>query len=294
METCCCGWLKNLISSCRHVAGLPHTSVLAKVACTPEPKSNRLDCRRAPGLESRPSKQPFDHQSDHFLEPICGSGQKSTYEPLGTDMIEMVNAAPFSGGKPRCSWPGTDPLYLAYHDAEWGVPECGDRALYEKLVLDGFQAGLSWITVLRKREAFRAAFDNFEPEKIARYNSRKIESLMQNPGIIRNRAKIEGTVASARAWLKIQETGGFANYLWGFFNGRSVQNNYCEMSEIPAQTPLSVRIAKDLKSRGFRFCGPTVVYAFCQATGMVNDHLVHCFRHEECRAFQRAGAKLRI
>lgn len=187
--------------------------------------------------------------------------------------------------KSRCPWPGTDPLYLAYHDDEWGVPEHDSRALYEKLVLDGFQAGLSWITVLRKREAFRAAFDNFEPEKIARYHARKIDSLMQNPGIIRNRAKIEGAVASARAWLKVEEKEGFAALLWGFFEGRSVQNCFRDIAEIPAKTPISVTIAKELKGRGFHFCGPTVVYAFCQATGMVNDHLVQCFRHEECRTF---------
>jgi DNA-3-methyladenine glycosylase I len=187
--------------------------------------------------------------------------------------------------KARCPWPGTDPLYLAYHDEEWGVPEYNDRALYEKLVLDGFQAGLSWITVLRKREAFRAAFDNFDPEKIARYNARKVDSLMQNAGIIRNRAKIEGAVASARAWLKVQEKEGFGALLWGFFEGESVQNSFRDAAEVPAQTPLSVRIAKELKGLGFHFCGPTVVYAFCQATGMVNDHLVQCFRHEECRAF---------
>jgi DNA-3-methyladenine glycosylase I len=198
----------------------------------------------------------------------------------------MLEHAP-SDRKPRCPWPGTDPLYLAYHDEEWGVPEHNDRALYEKLMLDGFQAGLSWITVLRKREDFRAAFDNFDPEKIARYNARKIESLLQNPGIIRNRAKIEGTIASARAWLKIQEAEGFANYLWGFFEGQSVQNRFHDMSDVPAQTPLSQRIAKDLKNRGFNFCGPTVVYAFCQATGMVNDHLVSCWRHEECRLYAK-------
>jgi DNA-3-methyladenine glycosylase I len=187
---------------------------------------------------------------------------------------------PAGDGKSRCPWPGTDPLYLAYHDEEWGVPERGDRALYEKLMLDGFQAGLSWITILRKREAFRAAFDNFDPEKIARYDQRKIESLMKNSGIIRNRAKIEGTIASARAWLRIQEAEGFSAYLWGFFDGKSVQNNFRDITEIPAQTPLSQRIAKDLKIRGFNFCGPTVVYAFCQATGMVNDHLVSCWRHQ--------------
>ncbi|HET6378049.1 MAG TPA: DNA-3-methyladenine glycosylase I [Methylocella sp.] len=194
-------------------------------------------------------------------------------------------SAPFpADGKIRCPWPGSDPLYLAYHDEEWGVPERGDRALFEKLMLDSFQAGLSWITVLRKREAFRAAFDGFDPEKIARYDHEKIGALMQNRGIIRNRAKIENTIASARAFLSIQGTQGFSNYLWGFFDGRPVQNRFRDISEIPAQTSLSAKIAKDLKERGFGFCGPVVVYAFCQATGMVNDHLVSCFRHAACRA----------
>ena len=186
------------------------------------------------------------------------------------------------GSKPRCPWPGDDPLYLAYHDEEWGVPERDDRALYEKLVLDGFQAGLSWITILRKREAFRAAFDQFDPEKIARYDRAKVDALMQDKGIVRNRAKIESTITSARAWLKIQEGEGFSNYLWGFFDGRTIKNSYRDVTEVPAQTPLSARIAKDLKGKGFNFCGPTVVYAFCQATGMVNDHLVHCWRHDAC------------
>jgi DNA-3-methyladenine glycosylase I len=186
------------------------------------------------------------------------------------------------GSKTRCPWPGDDPLYLSYHDEEWGVPERDDRALYEKLMLDGFQAGLSWITILRKRDAFRTAFDQFDPEKIVRYDRAKIDALMQNSGIIRNRAKIESTMTSARAWLKIQEGEGFSNYLWGFFDGRTIQNNYRAMTEIPAQTPLSMKIAKDLKGKGFNFCGPTVVYAFCQATGMVNDHLVTCWRHAEC------------
>jgi DNA-3-methyladenine glycosylase I len=196
--------------------------------------------------------------------------------------MKVMGPLPPNDGKSRCPWPGQDPLYLAYHDEEWGVPEWDDRALFEKLILDGFQAGLSWITVLRKREAFRAAFDHFNPEKIARFDAAKIETLMQNKGIIRNRAKIESAVSSARAWLRIQETLGFANYLWNFFDGRALCNEFRDVSEIPAQTPLSVKIAKDLKARGFNFCGPTVVYAFCQATGMVNDHLVTCFRHEEC------------
>ena len=184
----------------------------------------------------------------------------------------------------RCTWAESDPMLRTYHDEEWGVPERDSRALYEKLILDGFQAGLSWITILRKRDAFRAAFDQFDPEKIARYDRAKIDALMQNAAIIRNRAKIESTVTSARAFLKIQEDEGFSNYLWNFFDGKSMQNTYRDVTEIPAQTPLSARIAKDLKSRGFNFCGPTVVYAFCQATGMVNDHLVSCWRHTICRA----------
>jgi DNA-3-methyladenine glycosylase I len=191
------------------------------------------------------------------------------------------------GEKIRCPWSGTDPLYVAYHDEEWGVPERDDRALYEKLILDGFQAGLSWITILRKREAFRAAFDGFDPEKIARYAPAKVEALMQNQGIIRNRAKIEAAIQSARAYLKIQEGPGFSNYLWSFVNGAPVQNAFRHASEIPAQTELSIRMSKDLKSKGFNFCGPTITYAFCQATGMVNDHIVSCWRHLECATLAR-------
>ena len=183
----------------------------------------------------------------------------------------------------RCPWPGTDPLYLAYHDDEWGVPERDDRALYEKLVLDGFQAGLSWITILRKREAFRRAFAGFAPEKVARFPSKKVAALMQDEGIVRNRMKIEGAIASARAWLQMMEQGaGFAAYLWGFVDGKPIVNRYRAMAEIPAETELSRAISKDLKSRGFKFCGPTIVYAFMQATGMVNDHLTSCHRHVAC------------
>jgi DNA-3-methyladenine glycosylase I len=182
-----------------------------------------------------------------------------------------------------CPWPGTDPLYVAYHDEEWGVPERNDRALYEKLVLDGFQAGLSWITILRKREAFRLAFDGFDPERIARYPKRKLEALMRDEGIVRNRMKIEGAIASARAWLEIMETGaGFAPFLWDFVDGRPLVNRYKKMSEVPAETELSRTISKELKARGFKFCGPTIIYAFMQATGMVNDHLTGCPRHEAC------------
>jgi len=185
-------------------------------------------------------------------------------------------------GKARCHWPGIDPLYLAYHDDEWGVPEHDDRALFEKLILDGFQAGLSWITILRRREGFRAAFDHFNPELIASYDAAKVESLLQDARIIRHRGKIEGAVKSAQAWVALQERQGFSAYLWDFFDGRPIQNHYRTPAEIPAQTELSARIAKDLKKKGFTFCGPTIVYAFCQATGMVNDHLVTCWRHAEC------------
>ena len=183
-------------------------------------------------------------------------------------------------GVHRCPWPMQDPLYVAYHDTEWGVPEFDDRALYEKLVLDGFQAGLSWITILRKRENFRRAFDDFEPQKIARYNSRKIERLMQDAGIVRNRMKIEGAVQSARAYLDIMETGnGFSRLLWDFLDGRPKVNTFRSTRQVPAETPLSRQISKELKRRGFKFCGPTIVYAFMQAVGMVNDHLVTCYRH---------------
>jgi DNA-3-methyladenine glycosylase I len=182
-----------------------------------------------------------------------------------------------------CPWPGTDPLYVAYHDEEWGVPERDDRALYEKLVLDGFQAGLSWITILRKREAFRLAFDGFDPERIARYPKRKVEALMRDEGIVRNRMKIEGAIASARAWLEIMETdAGFAPFLWDFVGGKPLVNRYKRMSDVPAETELSRTMSKELKARGFKFCGPTIIYAFMQATGMVNDHLTGCPRHAAC------------
>ena len=194
----------------------------------------------------------------------------------------------------RCPWPGNDPLYVAYHDEEWGVPERDDRALYEKLVLDGFQAGLSWITILRKREAFRRAFDRFAPDKIARYTPRKIEALMQDAGIVRNRMKIDGAVASARAWLDMMESGpGFAAYLWDFVDGKPIDNHHKRIADIPAETALSRAISKDLKSRGFKFCGPTTVYAFMQATGMVNDHLIACPRHAACVKLGRVRAQPR-
>ncbi|MBX9711182.1 MAG: DNA-3-methyladenine glycosylase I [Xanthobacteraceae bacterium] len=180
-------------------------------------------------------------------------------------------------GLHRCPWPGEDPLYIAYHDTEWGVPEYDDRALFEKLILDGFQAGLSWITILRKRENFRKAFDNFEPAKIARYDQRKIAALMNDAGIVRNRAKIEGAVNSAKAYLKIMEEGpGFSKLLWSFVGSKPKDNTVKTMASVPTSTPESIAMSKELLKHGFKFVGPTIVYAFMQATGMVNDHLVTC------------------
>jgi DNA-3-methyladenine glycosylase I len=191
----------------------------------------------------------------------------------------------------RCPWPGTDPLYVAYHDEEWGVPEFDSRALFEKLILDGFQAGLSWITILRKRDAFRTAFANFDPEKIARFDAETIAALMGNAGIIRNRAKIEGTVVSARAWLEIEAGEGFSNFLWKFFDGQPQQNGFHSRAQIPTQSANAVALSKELKKRGFKFCGPTIVYAFCQATGMVNDHLISCWRYDICAALAHSPAR---
>ena len=187
----------------------------------------------------------------------------------------------------RCPWSKQDPLYISYHDQEWGVPEYDDQALYEKLVLDGFQAGLSWITILRKRENFRRAFDGFDPEKIARYRSAKIERLMKDAGIVRNRAKIEGAVLSARAWLELMEKGpGFSKLLWEFVDERPKVNRFRSVRQVPAETAVSRAMSKELAQRGFKFCGPTIVYAFMQAVGMVNDHLVSCYRHA---AVQKLG-----
>ena len=199
-----------------------------------------------------------------------------------------MSALQHPDGKRRCPWPGQDPFYVAYHDDEWGVPERDDRALYEKLVLDGFQAGLSWITILRKRENFRRAFDGFGPDKIARYTPKKVERLMADAGIVRNRMKIEGAVASARAWLQVMEQGpGFSRLLWDFVDGKPKCNNFRTIKQVPAETELSRRISKELAIRGFKFVGPTIVYAFMQAVGMVNDHLVTCHRHDACAKLAR-------
>ncbi|MFZ5735143.1 MAG: DNA-3-methyladenine glycosylase I [Pseudomonadota bacterium] len=195
----------------------------------------------------------------------------------------MSKPVKHADGKIRCTWPGEDPFYIAYHDDEWGVPEYDDRALFEKLILDGFQAGLSWITILRKRDNFRKAFDNFEPAKIARYDAKKVQALMNDAGIVRNRAKIEGTIASAKAYLKIMDEGpGFSKLLWDHVGGKPKVNSFKTTKSVPASTPLSVAISKELSTRGFKFVGPTIVYAFMQATGMINDHLVDCHCHATC------------
>ena len=177
---------------------------------------------------------------------------------------------------------GTDPIYIKYHDTEWGVPLHDDRRLFESLVLDGFQAGLSWITILKKRPNYRKAFDDFDPEKIAVYNSRKLKALLSDKGIVRNKLKIEAAVQNARAFLSVKEEfGSFNDYIWQFTGGKTIKNAWKKMADIPAQTNVSAAMSKDLKKRGFKFVGPTICYAFMQAAGMVNDHVVDCFRYHQ-------------
>ena len=184
--------------------------------------------------------------------------------------------------KHRCGWCIGDPLYEAYHDEEWGVPVTDDETLFEFLVLESFQAGLSWITILRKRENFKKAFDQFDYKKIARYGQSKIDALLQDPGIVRNKLKVNATVSNARAFLEVQkEFGSFSEYIWGFVNGKPIKNAFQNYKDAPAKTALSDKISKDLKKRGFKFVGSTIVYAFMQATGIVNDHEVGCFRYAE-------------
>jgi DNA-3-methyladenine glycosylase I len=182
----------------------------------------------------------------------------------------------------RCDWPQEDALYINYHDKEWGVPVYEDKKIFESLLLETFQAGLSWITILRKRENFRKAFDDFNYKKIANYSDKKMASLNQDTGIIRNKLKIKAAKTNALAFMEVQkEFGAFSKYLWGFVDGKPVQNNFTSMSKLPPNTPLSDKISKDLKSRGFKFVGSTIVYAHMQAMGMVNDHTTDCFRHKE-------------
>ncbi len=191
----------------------------------------------------------------------------------------------------RCGWAGPEQIYIDYHDSEWGVPEYDSRALWEKLILDGFQAGLSWITILKKRDNFRTAFAGFDPEAIAGWGEGEVARLLADPGIIRHRGKIEATITNARAWTEIEAQQGFDRYLWGFVDGRPIQNRWHSLDQVPAFTPLSQQMSKDLKARGFKFCGPTIVYAFMQAVGMVNDHLVGCPCHA---AVGRMGDPARV
>lgn len=184
----------------------------------------------------------------------------------------------------RCGWCGSDPLYVDYHDSDWGVPEYDARALWEKLVLDGFQAGLSWITILRKRETFREVFEDFDPERVAGWGEAQVEAALGNPGIIRHRGKIESTIRSAQLFLDIESGEGFTPWLWSFVGGAPVQNGWTDMSQVPAATDQSTAMSKALKKRGFNFCGPVICYAFMQATGMVNDHITSCFRHDQVKA----------
>jgi DNA-3-methyladenine glycosylase I len=194
----------------------------------------------------------------------------------------------------RCEWAGTDPAYVEYHDREWGVPVHDERGLFEFLVLEGAQAGLSWITILRKRDAYREAFDGFDPEKVARYGAKKIAALLSNEGIVRNRLKIESAVRNARAFLRVQEElGSFDAYQWRFVDGHPIQNTWASRRAVPARTALSDAFSKDLKARGFNFVGSTIVYAHMQATGMVNDHTVDCFRYREVARLGRARRSAR-
>ena len=188
----------------------------------------------------------------------------------------------------RCNWCGDDPIYMAYHDTEWGVPEYDGRALWEKLVLDGFQAGLSWITILKKRDAFRKAFAEFDPVKVAAFRDVDVERLLKNEGIVRHRGKIEATIRGAQRYLEIEAEEGFAPFVWSYVGGVPIQNSWKTMAEVPTQTDISIKLSKDLKKRGFTFCGPTIVYAWMQACGLVNDHMVGCFRYEECKALARS------
>lgn len=184
----------------------------------------------------------------------------------------------------RCPWCGTDPLYVAYHDQEWGRPEFDPRMLWEMLMLEGFQAGLSWITILRRREGFREAFAGFQPQLIATWGPEEVARLVQDSRIIRHRGKIEATLQAARLYLEIEAQEGFAPYLWAFVGGQPIQRNAASMADIPAQSDISLHMAKTLKKRGFKFCGPSICYAFMQASGMVNDHLLSCPQHHECAA----------
>ena len=187
----------------------------------------------------------------------------------------------------RCGWAGLEPIYVDYHDTEWGVPEYDSRALWEKLILDGFQAGLSWITILKKRDNFREAFQGFDPNEIADWSVEDVERLLGNPGIIRHRGKIEATINNARAWQKIEANEGFDAFMWRYVDGVPLQNEFATQADVPPSTRLSEQVSKDLKKEGFKFCGPTIVYAWMEACGLVNDHILTCHRHDACAALAK-------
>lgn len=187
----------------------------------------------------------------------------------------------------RCDWAGPEKIYIDYHDTDWGVPEYDSRALWEKLILDGFQAGLSWLTILKKREGFRSAFEGFDPNVIATWGEEEVSRLLGNAGIIRHRGKIEATITNAQAWQQIEAQGGFDAFMWDYVGGTPLVNCFATHAELPAKTPLSEQVSKDLKKAGFKFCGPTIVYAWMQACGLINDHVVGCERRAACIALAR-------
>jgi DNA-3-methyladenine glycosylase I len=216
----------------------------------------------------------------NLVYAIEGALTGRDWKRLPAQRKAQLKAAAASAVKPRCAWPANDPLMRHYHDEEWGVPVHDDRLHFEFLILEGAQAGLSWRTVLYKRAAYRAAFANFDPRRVARFDARKVKALMKNAGIIRNRLKIESTISNARAFLAVQkEFGSFDRYVWQFVGGRPIVNRWTTLRQIPARTPESDALSADLKKRGFRFVGSTIIYAHMQATGLVNDHMVHCYRH---------------
>lgn len=215
----------------------------------------------------------------NMVYAIAGALRGTEWNRLPAPLKAQLKAEAANAIRPRCRWAGSDPLYQRYHDEEWGVPVHDDRTLFEFLILEGAQAGLSWITILRKREAYRAAFDGFDPARVARYDRRRIARLLRDPGIVRNRLKIEAAVANARAFLAVQdEFGSFDRYVWRFVGGRPQVNRPATLAQVPARTPASDALSKDLQQRGFRFVGSTICYAFMQAVGMVDDHTRDCFR----------------
>ena len=233
----------------------------------------------------------------NFVYAWHGALRGVPWNKLPAVLKAKLRAALADAVKPRCEWAGSDPLYRRYHDEEWGVPVRDDRRLFEFLILEGAQAGLRWITILRKRENYRAAFDRFDPRRVARYDARKIRRLMHDPGIVRNRRKIESAVGNARAFLAVQkEFGGFDRYLRRFVHGKPIQNRWRSLREVPARTPESDALSHDLQKRGFKFVGSTICYAFMQAVGMVNDHTRRCFRHKPLakQPMRRADRLFRI